>query len=198
MNQIVLLSELNEAQVDQAVAVCVESFYKQLKIISKDKRVLHAVFKAVLDYSQVYVFVQDGRSVGFLGLGTTGSHSIKPNRTDMQKHLGKIWGALVARFMSYGQPKAKNADQAVIEFLAVDPNTRRQGIGGQLIQHMLGTLPYRDYFLETTLENPAVALYNKIGFQQMKKKMPLVLRLVAPIMGLGTPIYMWLKKEDLR
>jgi len=197
MSQIVLLSKLNETQADQAVAVCVESFYEQSKLISKDKRKLHAIFKAILDYNQVYVFVRDGRALGFLGLGTENSHTAKPDRNIMQQHLGRIWGAAVAHFMNYGQPKAEGPDQAVIEYLAVDPDTRGQGIGGQLIQHVLDTLPHRVFFLETTLENTAVKLYNKKGFQQIKKKIPLLLRAFAPMLGLGTPIYMWLEKEEL-
>jgi len=191
MQNIALLSELSEAQVDQAIAVYVESFYDYAsKLVSKDKTTLHAIFKECFDRSQVYVYLNDERAVGFLGWGTAGNHSAKPNRKALRKHLG-LWGAGVHWGMNYYQPKAQGSDDAVIEYVAVCPTVRGQGVGGKLILHLCEHRPYRVYTLETTEENTsAVRLYTRLGFEKLPKKLNPVVRCVARVLKLGTPILM--------
>ena len=194
-NQIVLLSTLNEAQIDQAFHVYVESFFDMLsKTITKDKQKLHAIFKACFDYSQVYVYLHEGRVVGFLGWAKMGSHALKPNRNVLQKHLGALPGAVVHWALNYYQPKAESETQAIIEYLAVDPDARGKGIGAKLIQHLCNSLAYRSYTLETTAENTsAVRLYTKMGFSRLPKKLSPLVRVFARVCDLGTPILMKLE-----
>jgi len=198
MQEITLLSNVSDAQADQAFTVFVESFYDMMrKTINKDKQTLHALFKESFDRSQVYVCLQDSRPVGFLAYAIAGKQSVVANKNVFRKHLG-LWGLGVAWGIGYFQPKAKDENHAIIEYLAVCPSARGQGVGGKLIARLCETGGYRTYTLETTEENTsAVKLYTRLGFVKLPKKLSVLVRGFACARGLGTPIYMKLDL-DLR
>jgi len=199
MNKIVKLSQVNEAQAAQAFEVYTESFYDMMsKTITKDRAKLHAIYEACFDREMVYVYLSDDKVVGFLGWATGGNHSIKPDKKVMRKHLG-LWGIGVSWGLNYAQPKAQGAHHAIIEYLAVCPSARGQGVGGQLIAHLRDTSGHRAYTLETTEENSsAVRLYTKMGFVKLPKKLSVLVRGFAKVFKLGTPIYMKLEVMSLK
>jgi len=194
--QIDKLSELSEAQLDQAVSVFVEGLYPYMGAsISKDKSKLHILFKHMLDPAQVIVALQDGRAVGICGWGKRGSRAAKPCRKLLVKHLG-LYGLGVYVGLNVSQPKLKRDDEAAVEYLAVCESARGQGVGGKLIDHLCKTLPYRSYTLETTKGNTsAVRLYSKLGFARGKNH-SLLVRIAARVFGIGTPIFMELTIDD--
>ncbi|MCL2195372.1 MAG: GNAT family N-acetyltransferase [Oscillospiraceae bacterium] len=190
---IVKLSELTETQLDDAIAVFVEGMYPYMGAsISRDKAVLHAIFKVGLDPAQVVVALQDDRPVGICGWGKLGSHAAKPSRKLLRQQLG-LYGIGVHAGLNVSQPKLKQDDEGRVEYLAVCASMRGQGVGGKLIEHLCATLPYRSYMLETTEENTAaVRLYSKLGFVRSQKH-SLLVRITAKIFRIGTPIFMRLE-----
>ena len=194
-SEIMKLSDVTQEQFDQAIEVYVESFYDMMsKTITKDRSKLRTIYEKCFDPSQVYVYISEGRVLGFLGWASAGSHSIKPVRKVMTRHLG-LWGHFVHWGLNYYQPKSQGDDHAIIEYLAVDPAARGQRVGAKLIQYLCDTLPYRAYTLETTEENTsAVKLYTRMGFAKLPKKLSPLVRGFARVFGLGTPIYMKMKR----
>lgn len=62
------------------------------------------------------------------------------------------------------------ADEEELLMIAVSPDCRGQGIGYQLLEHMLqSALNHRvtAVFLEMRADNPAEKLYTKFGFQRI-------------------------------
>lgn len=191
--QIIQLSELTEAQLDQAITIFVEGLYPYIGAsITKDKTKLHILFKHMLDPAQVIVALQDDRVVGICGWGKRGSHAAKACRKQLVQQLG-LYGNGVHLGLNISQPKLKRNDEAAIEYLAVCESVRGQGVGGRLIDYLCDTLPYRSYALETTEENiAAVRLYSKLGFVRNKQH-SLLVRVAARVFGVGTPIFMHLE-----
>ncbi|MCL2531010.1 MAG: GNAT family N-acetyltransferase [Oscillospiraceae bacterium] len=191
--KIVKLSELNEAQLDQALTVFVEGLYRYMGAsITKDKSKLHILFKHMLDPAQVVVALQEDRAVGICGWGKRGSRAAKACRKLLVQQLG-LYGYGVYLGLNVSQPNLKGDDEAAIEYLAVCESMRGQGVGGKLINHLCDTLPYRSYTLETTEENAsAVRLYSKLGFVRSKNH-SLLVRVAARVFGVGTPIFMHLE-----
>jgi len=190
-SEIVKLSEVTEEQFHQAIDVYVESFYDMMsKTITKDKAKLRTIYAECFDREQVYVYISEGRVLGFLGWASAGNHSIKPVKKVMREQLG-LWGLAVDWGLNYYQPKSQGDNHAIIEYLAVDPAARGQRVGAKLIQYLCDNLPYRAYTLETTDENTsAVKLYTRMGFAKLPKKLSPLVRGFAKVFKLGTPIYM--------
>ena len=193
-NGIVKLSEVTQEQFDQAIEVYVESFYDMMsKTITKDRAKLRAIYAECFDPAQVFVYVSEGRVLGFLGWASAGNHSIKPVRRVITKQLGP-WGHFVHWGLNYYQPKSQGDDHGIVEYLAVDPAARGQRVGAKLLQYLCDNLPYRAYTLETTDENTsAVKLYTRMGFVKLPKKLSPLVRGFAKVFKLGTPIYMKLE-----
>jgi|GEM_PF-1490278 len=197
---IIKLSQATPEQIDQAFVAYVESFYEPYakKLISRDKGKLHTIFKACFDHEQVYIYLLDGRAVGFLGWATKGNHAIKPNKKVLRQHVGFLWGTVVAIGFNLSQPLARHDDEAIIEYCAVCPLARGQGVGGKLIAHLCEASGHSAYILETTEENSsAVRLYSKLGFVKLPKKLNLIIRATARMFKLGTPILMKLDADSL-
>jgi ribosomal-protein-alanine N-acetyltransferase len=61
-------------------------------------------------------------------------------------------------------------DEATLFNIAVDPAWQRQGLGRQLLEHLIGELEKRDVltlWLEVRASNqPAIALYESLGFNE--------------------------------
>lgn len=65
-------------------------------------------------------------------------------------------------------------DEASLFNIAVDPAFQRQGLGRQLLQHLIDELIKRDVltlWLEVRASNlPAIALYEQLGFNQVSRR----------------------------
>lgn len=61
-------------------------------------------------------------------------------------------------------------DEAELMLLAVAPELRKQGIGHALLQHSIDLVTasgVTSYFLEVRSDNPAIILYQNLGFRQV-------------------------------
>jgi len=190
-DQITLLSELNQAQIDQAFAVLVESFYSTFKAITKDKALLQAFFSDIFDHSMTYALLKGERVVGFLSLGNCRERSVKPTKEIGQKHFGKVKGAAVA--WAFGLQNimfVHSEDEASIDYLATDPACRGQGVASGMIEYLCKTLPYRAYLLETqTINATARRLYEKTGFKLVDVKVhSWYIPFFSRLFGQGAPL----------
>lgn len=189
------LSELNHAQVEQAVAVFIDGFYSiYAKAVSKDKTLLKELFIDAFDCDMVYVCLYEGRVVGFLGLGNSHKRCVALSKETCKHLLGNFKGAMIYMQMSgmLHEITVHGINEGYIDYIATDDNYRRKGIATRLIKYACDTLPYESYTLDVLSKNTtAKRLYEHLGFVQIKiKKNPLVI-----LSGMGYQIVMKLKVD---
>lgn len=184
------LSELNHAQVEQAVAVFIDGFYSiYAKAVSKDKTLLKELFIDAFDYDMVYVCLYEGRAVGFLGLGNSHKRCVALSKETCKRLLGNFKGAMI--YMQMGgmlhEITVHGINEGYIDYLTTDDNYRGKGIATRLIQYACDTLSYESYTLDVLSKNTtAKRLYEHLGFVQTNiKKNPLVM-----LGGFGNQIVM--------
>ena len=194
MNEIKILSELNEEQINKAVNIFVEGFYNIFSSISKDKEKLHKLFKHSLDRTMTYAYLQDGEAVGFLGLADHQKRPLKLNKEVFLEIIPGFAGKMTYKTMSMVMEKLNvvNPQDIYIDYLATCPKHRSKGIGSQLIKFVSETLGYKHIELEVFSKNPrAKSLYEREGFKVIKIKKDFLLRL----QGFGRRIIMRLDLE---
>jgi len=169
--KIVLMSQLNETQIEKAISIYIEGFYHILKLMSKDKAKLISFHKACIMKDMVYVCLYDDEAVGILALETFGKSPVKIKKEVCVEHFGKLKGSIAANQMKSAmvKPKVKDKDSAHIEFIAADPNLRGKGIGSAMIKYMRDNLNYKYLTLEVLTKNPrARRLYERLGFVKVR------------------------------
>jgi ribosomal protein S18 acetylase RimI-like enzyme len=189
MNEIKKLSELDEAQLNQAMDVFVEGFYNIFSTISKDKEKLHWLFKNSFDYDIVYAYLLDGASVGFIGLADYKKRPLKIHKETFMEIIGGVAGKISYMGMSMAMEKLNvvNPQDIYIDYLATSPNHRSKGIGKQLIAFVRDTLGYKHIELEVFSKNPrAQQFYEREGFKVISIKRDFMMRL----QGFGRRIIM--------
>ena len=121
------LSELNEIQVKQATAVCVDGLYNIFSIITKDKNILTELFMESLDYDRCYVCLYDGEVAGFMGLGNSSKRAAGNMKIETFERLfGKFKAKNIFPGVSKGMavPKVKSENEVEIDYFATVPHLR--------------------------------------------------------------------------
>lgn len=192
------LSELNHAQVEQAVAVFIDGFYYiYAKAVSKDKTLLKKLFIDAFDYDMVYVCLYEGRVVGFLGLGNSHKRCIALRKETCKRLLGSFKGAMI--YMQMGgilhEITVHGINEGYIDYITTDDNYRGQGIATRLIKYACDTLSYESYTLDVLSKNTtAKKLYEHLGFVQTNIKKNLLVKLG----GFGNQIVMKLEVDKAK
>lgn len=192
------LSELNHAQVEQAVAVFIDGFYYiYAKAVSKDKTLLKKLFIDAFDYDMVYVYLYEGRVVGFLGLGNSHKRCIALRKETCKRLLGSFKGAMI--YMQMGgilhEITVHGINEGYIDYITTDDNYRGQGIATRLIKYACDTLSYESYTLDVLSKNTtAKKLYEHLGFVQTNIKKNLLVKLG----GFGNQIVMKLEVDKAK
>ena len=185
------LSELNEIQVRQATAICVEGLYNIFSMISKDKNLLTEFFMDSFDYDMCYACLHEGEAVGFIGLGNSSKRAAANMRLET---FEKLFDKRKAKYMfpdiyaGMGKPKVKSDKEVEIDYLATSPSLRSKGIGKLLINYVFENLDYESCVLDVYSNNKkAIKFYERLGFKQERAKSEWVLRLFR---GVGKTITM--------
>jgi ribosomal protein S18 acetylase RimI-like enzyme len=189
MDEIKMLSELEELQVDQAINVFIEGFFYIFKSISKDTVKLHKLFKNSFDYNMTYAFLLNGEAVGFIGLANHHKRPITLNKDAFSEILGGFPGKIAYKTMSAALEKinVNNPDEIYIDYIAIKSNFRSQGIGSKLIGYVHDSMGCKYIKLEVFTKNTrARAFYERLGFKAIKVKTNFMLLLK----GFGRPITM--------
>ena len=98
-HKILKLSELNEVQVRQATAICVDGLYNIFSIISKDKNLLTELFMDSFDYDMCYACIYNGEAVGFIGLGNSSKRAAANMKLET---FERLFGKRMAKNMLLG------------------------------------------------------------------------------------------------
>ena len=194
MHEIVKLSELDDNQLNQAVDVFIEGFYNTLQSVSKDKDILHKLFKNAFDGNMTYACLQDGCAVGFLGLADFQKRPIKLSEEIFAEVLGAS-GKRLYRAVSLSMEKiiVNNPNEIWIDYIATNPSCRSTGIGQKLIEYICANLDYGYIRLMVLSKNPrAIAFYEKTGFKKENEK----LKLLVFLQGFGKEVTMRRNIDD--
>jgi len=184
MDEIKKLSELDENQVNQAMNVFIEGFYNIMSAITKDKEKLYRLFINSFDYEKTYAYLQNGETVGFLGLGNYQKRALNLNWDDFLKALPETLPAFAGKSMykamysSMCKPHDGSPHEIYIDFIATNPEYRSTGIGTKLIEFIRRDLGYNTIWLDVMTKNPrAKKFYERMGFNVIKTKLDLMARL---------------------
>ena len=194
MSAIVKLSELDDNQLDQAVDVFIEGFYNTLQGVSKDKAILHKLFKNAFDCDMTYAYLHDGHAVGFLGLANCQKRPIKLSEETFIAVFGASSGKRLYKAVHLSMEKiiVTDADEIWLDYIATNPEYRSMGIGRKLIEYICDNLDYKYIRLMVLSKNPrAIAFYEKAGFKKESEKV----RLLVILQGFGKEITMRLNIE---
>ena len=197
--KILKLSELNEVQVRQATAICVEGLYNIFSMISKDKELLTELFMDSFDYDMCYSYLYDEEAVGFIGLGNSLKRAVANMKLEtferlFDKRKAKYMFPSISEGMAV--PRVKSEREVEIDYFATIPHLRGKGIGKQLILYIFDNLHYESCTLDVYSKNlKAIKLYERLGFKQISAKSEWWLRLLR---GTGKTITMKLNIKDVK
>lgn len=188
------LCELDEGQVHQAITIFVDGFYNIFSLaVTKDKEILHALFLASFNRDMVYVLLDGGEVLGFMGLGNSERRAVRLDRDACIQLFGKWQGKMLYKQMGGMLEKinVQHGQEVYIDYVTTSQTYRGKGIASHLFKYVFETLPYTTYTLDVMSKNVnALRLYESLGFRKVKY----MFNPITLICGLGRPILM--RKEE--
>ncbi|MEF3305089.1 GNAT family N-acetyltransferase [Paenibacillus sp. GYB003] len=184
------MDELDDAGLEQAAGVFVDSYFDSLSYLSRDRDALVGLIRKSFIRAQFFAAVSEGRVVGITAYSTNRTRAIRFEKRDMMQIAGAVKGRLLhALFARELHAPLRLADgECYIEAVATDPNARGKGVATALLNQLLERLPYRVFTLEVTDTNErAIRLYEKQGFAVFRTKKQ---RLFRKRTGFNARLYM--------
>ncbi|PWU69142.1 GNAT family N-acetyltransferase [Gracilibacillus dipsosauri] len=159
----------------QMSQIFAEGFAQWLGYFSKDKSILSKAFAHMFVLDQFYVAIVDKKVAGMTACTDGSRLSVRLNKKELRKHLGFIKGSMASIFLKkeFESPYEDfPANTGSIEFVGTASDFRGKGIASQIIQYIIQNTPYNDYLIEEVADTniPAMHLYEKLGFEEYKKK----------------------------
>lgn len=180
--------ELRDLQKKEMIEILIEGF-GHLMTFSKDPSVLRELFSHAINEKYVYVYVEEDRVLGFIGIATNKVRPVKLDRDVCIKLFGKVKGIQVCKQMNgIFQSKVVNEDTDLyVDFLATSKEARGKGIATKLLTFCFAMPEYENYYIEVLSKNTnAKNLYERVGFSIVKKQYISFISLL----GFGYPIKM--------
>jgi len=188
--QITEYGTLNEEQKLQAVDIYLEGF-GHMMTFSKDKTTLRKLFFEILHPSLFKCYVEQEQVLGIMGLATNELRPLNFNINICRDLFGNIKGKILSKQMNaiFQAPVVTNRNELYIDVLATAGTARGKGVATTLLQYAFGLAEYDSCFIEVFSKNePALRLYQKVGFSIYKEEKFSLLRLA--VSGMGYPIKM--------
>ncbi|AWX54894.1 N-acetyltransferase [Brevibacillus brevis] len=161
---------------EQMSRIFAEGFTQWLGFFSNDKQTIARAFAHMFVLNQFYVAVTDDRKVAGMAACTDGTaSSVKLNPKELRKHLGLYKGTLAGLFLKK-EFEATLADpspvKCSIDFVGTAPEFRGKGAAMVILRHIIENTPYEQFLIEEVADTniPAMKLYQKLGFQEYKRK----------------------------
>lgn len=177
------ITKLNTLETDfrhQAVRLFVESFYDMLRLISPDKDVMFQLFEPALRNDMVYVCLDGQKVAGLLAFSDNKRRAFDIERTGAPWLFGPVKRRIIKAQLLFiiGKPAVKKDDAGYIDFLAVDPEYRGQGVATKLIDYVAENAGISSLSLDVVGDNGnAIRLYRRLGFKTTEVQSSLILRM---------------------
>lgn len=160
---------------EQMGMVFAEGFTQWLHYFSKDQERIAKAFAHSFQLEQFYLAIVDDKVAGMVACTTKDRMAMKLNKSELRKHLGFIKGTIAGNVLKkeFEAPfHDLPANTGSIEFVATAKLFRGIGVASKVIQFIMKRSGYKDFLIEEVADNnePAIRLYEKIGFEQYKSK----------------------------
>lgn len=156
--------------------IFVEGFYQWLHFFSKDKAKLTKAFAHMFRLDNFYVAVTEKNAIVGISACTNGRQpSVHIDKKEMRRHLGFFRGTIAGQilrgeFENHPYPFEVAATMGSVEFVAVDPAYRGQGVASALLHYIHKEEPYQKFVLEVADTNTnAVKLYENLGYTELTR-----------------------------
>jgi ribosomal protein S18 acetylase RimI-like enzyme len=158
----------------QMSEIFVEGFYHWLKLFCKDKEKLKSAFAHIFNPEVFYIAVENGEVWGIVACRDRNNPSVRLEKKTFRKYLGFIRGTITYRILKSQVEKPYpfefTESMGAIEFVAISPKHRHEGLATEILNHVIFSAPYTEYVLEAADTNPnAVSLYTKLGFKEFTR-----------------------------
>lgn len=165
------LSELDSSYLGQVTKIFGESFGHMFSGFTKDIDKLAKCFGESFVREMVYVYIEDNVVLGFISASSISGRAMKINKKPFIEAFGKAKGNIFCWQIDKIMTKVivKSEKECYIDFLAVDKDSRRRGIGEILLNHIHKDSRYKKYILEVLSKNTnAKKFYEKVGYKVTK------------------------------
>lgn len=180
--------ELTASQKEEAAKLFLDGF-GVFMTFSKDEKKKEELFAKVLDPKLFLCYLEEGKVLGLLGLGTSKVRPINFKKEICQKLFGRFKGAIISKQMNaiFQKQAVSSETELYIDTIVVDPGYRQKGIGTILLDKAAQFGKYDTLVLEVFSKNKAaISFYKKNGFDIKKEKRVSFMSLF----GSGHPIVM--------
>ncbi len=153
--------------------IFVDSYYNELKEISKNKDKLYSAFEHTFVLRYTYVAILNNEPLGFISCTNGFKRSMIIDPKIFKKEFGYIKGTIVSKVLNSNfkkEPLKRGYKIGFIDNVATSPSAQGKGIGTLLMNHILDLPKYDSYVLEVADNNkPAISLYEKSGFVEFDR-----------------------------
>ena len=172
MLEVYRMDQIDRDVSTEAAIVFVDSYYDELRVLSKDREQLVKIFKNAFVKEAFYVALMDGEVAGILACSNNRMRALHLEKDDVIRHLGTIKGNFIYMFFDkeFHTPLSYNDSTAYIEAVATHLQARGKGVATRLVEHVLKKLPYTEYRLTVKDTNKgAISIYQRLGFKSFDK-----------------------------
>ncbi len=153
--------------------IFVDSYYDELKEISKDRKKLYRAFEHTFLLGYTYIAFINNEAVGFISCTNGCNRSMLIDSKVFRKEFGFIKGSIISKILISNftkEPLKSGYKIGFIDNVATSPSSQGNGVGTALIKHVLNFSRYNHYVLEVSDNNSsAIHLYSKLGFTEFDR-----------------------------
>ena len=175
MHRVVRGDELGDAYRRRIAAVLVDGFADDFAYLSPDPEKLVDLFEHMILLDRFYAVDLDGEPAAVASLTTRDEQCFAPRWREFQRHLGRVRGLLAYLFVRsqfLGTYDGSRKGLAEIGFVATATAHQRQGLGTELLTHLLDLPQYGEYVVEDIKDTNAAALslFTTLGFTEYTRR----------------------------
>lgn len=178
----VRLDLLDTQLIEKTARLLVDSFFSMFKGISKDPEILCRLFLPCLQLDSTYVLLKENQVAGFIAVSDSRKRAIIIREDVCISIFGPVKGKMIAwqlhKILSV--PAVTGTQSGYIDFIATAPEFRRQRVAERLLIFVESHCDFTELFLDVLIDNqPAVRLYEKLGYRVVCKKKSFLMRLAG-------------------
>lgn len=174
---VVRMTTLTDEQKDRVRQIFIDSYYKEMKILSSEREHLLEGFNHVLIEEAIHVAMIGDEPVAMAGCSTNKKRSMVADKKDFLAYFGRVMGpfGVVCFKKEFETPLKISDDTLYFECVATAEAHRGKGIASEMLSELIRTLPYKTFSLDVYNTNErAKRVYDRLGFKETGRKKSLL------------------------